>query len=58
VCRSAYIDPRAIEHFHRGETIALASPRTGRHGVEQAVLRLLDSDFQKNGAGNVLDEVA
>jgi DNA topoisomerase I len=29
VCRSASIDPRAIEHFHRGQTIALASPRAG-----------------------------
>jgi DNA topoisomerase-1 len=57
VCRSAYIDPRAIELFHRGQTITLASPRAGPRRVEQAVLSLPASDFQKPRAGEPLEAV-
>jgi DNA topoisomerase IB len=51
VCRSSYIDPRVIERFQAGETIARAIPRLGEDtaagelasigAAERAVLRLL-----------------
>ncbi|MBV9447668.1 MAG: DNA topoisomerase IB [Streptosporangiaceae bacterium] len=52
VCRSSYIDPRVIERYDRGDTIAADLDRLGEaapgslatHGaVEEAVLRLLRS---------------
>jgi DNA topoisomerase IB len=51
VCRSSYIDPRVIDRFHGGETIAhvledLAGPPRpeGHVAIEQAVLKLLDEE--------------
>jgi DNA topoisomerase-1 len=49
VCRSAYIDPRVIDRFNGGETIAPALERLGHRlsppvlqlGVEKAVVDLL-----------------
>ena len=53
VARGAYIDPRVIEHYERGSTIARVLPELGRdaefgdlatHGsAEQALIRLLRS---------------
>ncbi|MEA2687058.1 MAG: topoisomerase, partial [Actinomycetota bacterium] len=51
VCRSSYVDPRIIDHYHSGSTIAdamesvwsLADDDATTHGViETAVLDLLD----------------
>ncbi|MFF5981862.1 DNA topoisomerase IB [Streptomyces olindensis] len=52
VCRASYIDPRVLELFEQGETIAPALTRLGEHGdfgrpatqgaIEAAVLGLLD----------------
>ncbi|MFH8798519.1 DNA topoisomerase IB [Streptomyces sp. NPDC017936] len=52
VCRASYIDPRVIELFEQGRTIAPALTRLGEHGdfgrpatqgaIEEAVLDLLD----------------
>ncbi len=49
VCRSSYIDPRVIDHFEEGTTIAAHgwSPRDGRHAArirdaaEKALLAML-----------------
>jgi DNA topoisomerase IB len=50
VCRNSYIDPRVIERYHRGDTIADDLDKLGevedgslaiQGAVEQAVLRLL-----------------
>jgi DNA topoisomerase-1 len=54
VCRSSYVDPRVIDRFHEGRTIAalieglasgpdLADDRTRRR-IERAVLELLDGE--------------
>lgn len=49
VCRSSYIDPRVIDHFHAGDTVvdvlgdlAAPEPPEGNVVVEAAVLDLLD----------------
>ncbi|NUP38657.1 MAG: DNA topoisomerase IB [Streptomyces sp.] len=52
VCRASYIDPRVVELFEQGETIAPVLTRLGEHGdfggpatqgaVEAAVLELLE----------------
>lgn len=52
VCRRSYIDPRVVDLYHDGSTIASALPRLGADSdpgglatvgaVERAVLRLLD----------------
>jgi DNA topoisomerase IB len=49
VCRSSYIDPRVVDRFNGGETIAhvlidlAAPPRAEGHvAIERAVLKLLD----------------
>ena len=41
VCRSSYIDPRVIDAFLAGDTIAPAHER-GRRTIEAAVLDLID----------------
>jgi DNA topoisomerase-1 len=50
VARTSYVDPRVVETFGRGQTIARAMSRIGtddltdpdvRLGVERAVIRLL-----------------
>ncbi len=43
VCRKSYIDPRAIDFFHRGDVAVLPSPKSRkRAGLERAVLALLE----------------
>src|SRR6201999_789451 len=43
VARSAYIDPRVIDAFLAGDTIAPAHER-GRRAIEAAVLELIDGE--------------
>jgi DNA topoisomerase I len=55
VCRASYIDPRIIERFLNGETIALPRGRDlsddrVRASVESAVLELLDPDDRQAAA--------
>ena len=45
VCRSAYVDPRTIESFNRGETIAI-SAKAERAQIEATVLSLLTPERQ------------
>jgi DNA topoisomerase I len=51
VCRASYIDPRVIERYRTGETIAPTLARLGRRDrqapktrvrLERAVIRLLE----------------
>jgi DNA topoisomerase-1 len=43
VCRKSYIDPRAIDYFHRGEVVILPEPGPAdREELEAAVLALLE----------------
>ncbi len=62
VCRSSYVDPRVVDRFRAGETIATAVERLGAspgHGegslltqgvVEQAVIDLLDETVEAAAA--------
>jgi DNA topoisomerase-1 len=62
VCRSSYIDPRVVDRFRAGETIAAAVERLGAsagHGegslltqglMEQAVIDLLDESVEAEAA--------
>jgi DNA topoisomerase-1 len=57
VCRASYIDPRVIDRFNEGRTIAPAlhgidtlEPERARARVEQAVLELLRSDIAASAA--------
>jgi DNA topoisomerase IB len=56
VCRASYIDPRVIERYHRGDTIADALDHLGDSGegslatqgaIEEAVLQLLGASPAK-----------
>jgi DNA topoisomerase IB len=62
VCRSSYIDPRVLDRYRAGETIAAAldglAATTGdgtgtlltQGAVEQALLSLLDDDDEQQAA--------
>jgi DNA topoisomerase-1 len=55
VCRASYIDPRIVDRFLNGETIALPRGRDlsddrVRASVEAAVLDLLDADDRRAAA--------
>jgi DNA topoisomerase IB len=55
VSRSAYVDPRAIEHFHRGETASLPHRRhrdgsVARSTAERATATLLDPGGRRTRA--------
>lgn len=53
VVRSSYIDPRVVDRFEAGETIAVG--RGGRTRRERAVVRLLTDPSDGSGGGSLVE---